>query len=111
MELNALIWAIEKLAVRSAVSQAFPMFTSSKLARTTCDAPGFSLETKPMLIERHIDSSQHIILAPLPRRPNSPLNSYNKKEDDSDSVSNAERIFSMNSGYSDTEASSVSALI
>jgi len=43
------------------------MFTTTKLAGTILEAPGFPPEQKPSLTTRDADGWQHIILAPLPR--------------------------------------------
>jgi len=66
---SALIWALERLAQKPsrAGPQATPMFTTSKLAKMICDAPGFPSDQKPSLTTRDVDAWQHIILAPLPR--------------------------------------------
>ena len=65
---SALIWALEKLAHQPPreASQASPMFTTSKLAKTISECPDFPEEQNPSLTTRDIEAWQHIILAPLP---------------------------------------------
>jgi hypothetical protein len=41
------------------------MFTTSKLAKMICDAPGFPMDQKPSLTTQDVDAWQHIILSPL----------------------------------------------
>jgi hypothetical protein len=84
---RALIWALENLALPSsrAAPQSSPMFTTSKLAKMICDAPGFPQDQKPSLTTRDVDAWQHIILAPLPREGvSAPAPSAEDDEEDKD---------------------------
>jgi len=57
------------------------MFTTSRLAKEICSAPGFPEEQNPSLTSRDPDAYNHIVLAPLPSE-GTPETTFPPKTDD-----------------------------